>query len=52
MDPGDVLFFHSLLVHGSAANVSGEPRRAVTISYLGPDHRYAGDSPPDYPRLG
>lgn len=53
MEPGDVLFFHSLLVHGSAANISGEPRRAVTISYLGPGHRYAKDgTPPDYPVLG
>jgi phytanoyl-CoA hydroxylase len=53
MAPGDVLFFHSLLVHGSAANVSGQPRRAVTISYLGPDHRHTGDgAPPSYPTVG
>jgi phytanoyl-CoA hydroxylase len=53
MEPGDVLFFHSLLVHGSAANVSGRPRRAVTVSYLGPDHQYAGDGePPNYPDVG
>ena len=38
MRRGTGLFFHSLLVHGSAANTSGDPRRAVTMSYLGPDH--------------
>ena len=52
MAPGDVLFFQSLLVHGSAANVSGQPRRAVTVSYLGPDHSYNGaGEPPRYPTV-
>tara|TARA_B100000315_G_scaffold149305_1_gene138048 strand:- start:1192 stop:2049 length:858 start_codon:yes stop_codon:yes gene_type:complete len=32
-DPGDVLFFHSLLVHGSAHNISPRPRR-ITLSQI------------------
>ncbi|MGW0229922.1 phytanoyl-CoA dioxygenase family protein [Actinopolymorpha singaporensis] len=50
MRRGSALFFHSLLLHGSAANTSGNPRRAVTMSYLGPGHRYTGTPPaPEYP---
>ncbi|MET9018471.1 phytanoyl-CoA dioxygenase family protein [Actinopolymorpha sp. NPDC004070] len=50
MRRGSALFFHSLLLHGSAANTSGDPRRAVTMSYMGPGHRYTGAPPvPDYP---
>lgn len=39
---GSALCFHSLLVHGSAANTSEVPRRAVTISYMGAAHRHTG----------
>lgn len=39
MKRGTGLFFHSLLVHGTAANRSGNPRRAVTMSYFGAEHR-------------
>ncbi|MBE1607366.1 ectoine hydroxylase-related dioxygenase (phytanoyl-CoA dioxygenase family) [Actinopolymorpha pittospori] len=53
MRRGTGLFFHSLLLHGSAANTSGNPRRAVTMSYLGPRHDYTGTPPtPDYPVAG
>lgn len=53
MKRGTGLFFHSLLLHGSAANISGEPRRAVTMSYMGPEHRYTGqETAPDYPVVG
>jgi len=50
MKRGSGLFFHSLLLHASAANISGQPRRAVTMSYMGPAHHYTGEGPaPDYP---
>lgn len=53
MERGTGIFFHSLLVHGSAANRSGSPRRAVTMSYLGPEHHYAGTgTAPAYPVVG
>lgn len=53
MKRGTGLFFHSLLLHASAANISGDPRRAVTMSYMGPGHDYTGDgSSPDYPVIG
>ncbi|MBM7789661.1 phytanoyl-CoA dioxygenase family protein [Tenggerimyces flavus] len=45
MARGTGLFFHSLLVHATAANQSGSPRRAVTMSYFGPDHHHIGDAP-------
>ncbi len=53
MRRGTGLFFHSLLLHGSAANTSGTPRRAVTMSYMGPGHQHTGEPPaPDYPVVG
>lgn len=53
MRRGAGLFFHSLLLHGSAANVSGTPRRAVTMSYLAAKHRYTGEGiQPSYPAVG
>ena len=49
MDPGDGLFFHSLLLHGTAENMSTMPRRAITMSYMAAEYRYTGDPPkPDY----
>lgn len=49
MDPGDGLFFHSLLLHGTAENTSTMPRRAITMSYMAAEYRYTGDPPkPDY----
>jgi phytanoyl-CoA hydroxylase len=53
MRRGSGLFFHSLLIHGTAANISGLPRRAVTMSFMGPQHRYAGaGQAPNYPVVG
>ena len=52
MDPGDGLFFHSLLLHGTAENTSSMPRRAITMSYMATEYKYTGDKPkPDYMRI-
>lgn len=53
MRRGTGLFFHSLLIHETAPNTSGRPRRAITMSYLAGKHRYVGPDPePDYPPIG
>ena len=52
MQPGSGLFFHSLLLHGTAENRSALPRRAITMSYTATESRYTGRSPqPDYLRI-
>lgn len=52
MAPGSGLFFHSLLLHGTAANRSALPRRAITMSYMATEYRYTGKpSKPDYLRI-
>jgi phytanoyl-CoA hydroxylase len=52
MAPGSGLFFHSLLLHGTAPNRSAMPRRAVTMSYMAAEYRYTGRPPkPDYLRI-
>ncbi len=52
MARGTGLFFHSLLIHATAANTSAQPRRAVTMSYMGAGHRYIGDgTAPAYPTV-
>lgn len=52
MAPGSGLFFHSLLLHGTAANRSSQPRRAITMSYMAAESRYTGKPPkPDYLRI-
>ena len=33
MDPGDTLFFHPLLVHGSGFNRTENLRRAIAVHY-------------------
>jgi phytanoyl-CoA hydroxylase len=49
MKPGSGLFFHSLLVHGTAPNASSDPRRAITMSYMASEYRYTGEgSKPEY----
>jgi phytanoyl-CoA hydroxylase len=49
MKPGSGLFFHSLLVHGTAPNTSASPRRAITMSYMASEYRYTGKEPkPEY----
>jgi phytanoyl-CoA hydroxylase len=37
MQPGDVVFFHPLLHHGSARNVTGGFRRAISTHYVSTD---------------
>ncbi|MDE2994294.1 MAG: phytanoyl-CoA dioxygenase family protein [Chloroflexota bacterium] len=52
MEPGSGLFFHSLLLHGTAENRSALPRRAITMSYMATESRYTGQSPqPEYLRI-
>ena len=53
MTPGSGLFFHSLLLHGTAANRSPRPRRAITMSYMAAEyHYYTGEKPkPEYLRI-
>jgi len=33
MDPGDTVFFHPLLIHGSGANLSERNRRSISVHY-------------------
>jgi ectoine hydroxylase-related dioxygenase (phytanoyl-CoA dioxygenase family) len=52
MTPGSGLFFHSLLLHGTAENRSAMPRRAITMSYMAADYHYTGAEPkPQYLRI-
>jgi ectoine hydroxylase-related dioxygenase (phytanoyl-CoA dioxygenase family) len=52
MAPGSGLFFHGLVLHGTAANRSTQPRRAVTMTYMAADSRYTGQPPaPEYLRI-
>jgi ectoine hydroxylase-related dioxygenase (phytanoyl-CoA dioxygenase family) len=52
MKPGTGLFFHSLLLHGTAENTSALPRRAITMSYMAAEYRYTGKAPkPHYLRI-
>ena len=37
MQPGDVVYFHPLLQHGSARNVTGGFRRAISTHYVSTD---------------
>lgn len=42
MEPGDVLIFHPLTLHGSSGNASRDrQRRALALRWLGDDIRYA-----------
>lgn len=40
MQPGDVIAFHALTVHGGPANKSQQQRRGYTVRYCGPDMTY------------
>ena len=52
MTPGSGLFFHSLLLHGTAENRSAMPRRAITMSYMASEYHYTGEEPkPKYLRI-
>jgi phytanoyl-CoA hydroxylase len=49
MPAGAGLFFHSLLLHGTAPNTSSKPRRAIALSYMSSQSRYIGKGPkPSY----
>jgi ectoine hydroxylase-related dioxygenase (phytanoyl-CoA dioxygenase family) len=41
LDPGDAIFFHPMLAHGSGRNVSGRRRRVATLWYVGKDEEDA-----------
>jgi hypothetical protein len=43
MEPGDGLFFHSRLLHKTGANVSGRPRRVITVHYAASRCRVSGE---------
>ena len=46
------LFFHSLVIHGTAENRSSRPRQAITMSYMAAEYHYTGQLPkPEYLRI-
>ena len=52
MNPGDGLFFHSLLLHSTLENKSEKSRRAITMSYMASEYHYTGNSPkPNYLKI-
>ena len=52
MEPGDVLLFHSLLLHGSEPNRSQQHRRVAINSYIQRDLDYIGHGErPDCPQV-
>ena len=42
LEPGDGIFFHPLLAHGSGSNVSDRQRRIATLWYVGGEDRERG----------
>lgn len=40
MEPGDTVFFHPLLIHGSWKNVSTRTRKAISCHYAAGDCEY------------
>eukprot|EP00123_Amoebidium_parasiticum_P017069 comp23698_c1_seq2/m.40709 comp23698_c1_seq2/g.40709 ORF comp23698_c1_seq2/g.40709 comp23698_c1_seq2/m.40709 type:complete len:279 (-) comp23698_c1_seq2:446-1282(-) len=40
MEPGDTIFFHPLLIHGSGRNSSTRNRKAISCHYAGAECRY------------
>lgn len=45
---GDVIFFHSLLVHGSGPNLLSHPRRAYIVTYMAKNCTVGGKLPSNY----
>ena len=43
MQPGDCVFFGSLVIHGSAPNKSGNDRRANTMAFDKPGNKKQGE---------
>ncbi|XP_076675157.1 putative phytanoyl-CoA dioxygenase isoform X1 [Andrena cerasifolii] len=44
MEPGDTVFFHPLLIHGSGVNMSKGTRRAISCHYAAADCNYVDES--------
>lgn len=40
MEPGDTVFFHPLLVHGSGVNTSNKTRKAISAHYASANCHY------------
>ena len=54
LEPGDVVAFHFLTVHGAPGNPLAERRRAFAARFLGDDMRYArrpGETSPPFPTV-
>ena len=53
LQPGDALFFHSMLLHATSPNTSDKPRRAMIYSLMEAHSRWTGDpeSKPEFPLL-
>ena len=50
MEPGDTVFFHPLLLHGSGRNRTQAFRRAISAHYASPTCRYIEGTEPEGPR--
>ncbi len=52
LEPGDVLFFHGLMVHQGRANPTADkPRRTITHRWMGDDTRFIlRDPPAEFPK--
>jgi hypothetical protein len=46
--PGDVVFFHSLLLHATGPNTSGITRYTPLISYMSKDAHFTGKGTPSF----
>ncbi|XP_054007024.1 phytanoyl-CoA dioxygenase, peroxisomal-like [Hylaeus anthracinus] len=44
MEPGDTVFFHPLLIHGSGINMSKNTRRAISCHYAAAECHYLDES--------
>ena len=53
LQPGDALFFHSMLLHATSPNTSDQPRRAMIYSLMEAHSRWTGDpqKKPEFPLL-
>lgn len=52
MEPGDMVFFGALVIHGSGPNGSDRHRRANTFAFDKPGNRLSGELPADSWRCG
>lgn len=51
MRPGDTLFFHPLLIHGSGRNRGAECRRAISAHFAAPHCEAPGEDWPEQPHV-